>query len=157
MIVFVIYWHVVFFLSKSVQYDPKKETTLAASSDDQQSLHLHYSETQKSSQPQHQVNSGQRIEFHSAYVGDKFAYISILEKWCYRIIQLTSNLWHFCKLFWGPIVYFFFFRKIQQILCRLLEQSLWMSFPSKAPMVQVHVVLLHLTENTKNKCLLRFI
>ena len=70
MIVFVIYWHVVFFLSKSVQYDPKKETTLAASSDDQQSLHLHYSETQKSSHPQHQVNSGQRIEFHSAYVGN---------------------------------------------------------------------------------------
>ena len=23
-------------------------------------------------------------------------------------MQLTSNLWHLCKLFWGPIVYFFF-------------------------------------------------
>ncbi|XP_052700995.1 TP53-binding protein 1-like isoform X3 [Crassostrea angulata] len=48
--------------SESVQYNPQKERTLVESSDDQQSLHLHYSETQKSSLSRRQEDTADSVE-----------------------------------------------------------------------------------------------
>lgn len=48
--------------SESVQYNPQKERTFAESSDDQQSLHLHYSETQKSSLSRRQEDTADSVE-----------------------------------------------------------------------------------------------